>query len=362
MRPIRILAIDDSVVVRKLLADAIAGDPELELAGTAANGRIGLSKVAQLHPDVVTLDVEMPDMDGLEAVAEIRKLNPRVPVIMFSSQTERGAEVTLEALSRGATDYVTKPSASKSWLNAIERVKTELIPKIKELLNRAAAPVVGPPPATATRAKARTIFPSRVEAVVIGCSTGGPNALPVVLAALPQPVQVPVLVVQHMPPVFTRQFAANLAKTTGLPVAEAHDGAKVEPGQVWLAAGGHHMTVVKVSTGVYLKLTQDPPEHGCRPAVDPLFRSAADVYKAGTLAAVLTGMGKDGAAGAQAVHAANGRVIVQDEATSVVWGMPGAVVRAGVAENVLPLDAIGPDLFRRLRVGRVHVSKPEAGV
>jgi two-component system chemotaxis response regulator CheB len=175
----------------------------------------------------------------------------------------------------------------------------------------------------------------------------------VVLSAFPSPPPVPVLIVQHMPPVFTRQLAANLAKTTGLAVEEAKDGAAVEPGRVWLAAGGSHMTVQRAGVGVALRLTQEPPEHGCRPAVDPLFRSAAEVYKAGTLAAVLTGMGKDGAAGAQAVHAANGRVIVQDEATSVVWGMPGHVLRAGVAENMLPLNEIGPDLFRRLRTGRV---------
>ncbi len=357
MKPIRILAIDDSVVVRKLLADVIAGDPELELAGTAANGRIGLSKLTQLKPDVVTMDVEMPDMDGLEAVVEIRKLDPFVPIIMFSSLTDRGATVTLDALTRGATDYVTKPSTTKNMADAVARIRADLIPKIKGLVGRAGASSVVLPP----KIQARTLFPARVEAMAIGCSTGGPNALPVVLGALPPPLPVPVFIVQHMPPVFTRQLAANLAKSTGLQVEEARDGAKVEPGQVWVAAGGFHMIVQRTPAGVFLRLNQDPPEHCCRPAVDPLFRSVAEVYKAGTLAAVLTGMGKDGAAGAVAIHAANGRVLAQDEATSVVWGMPGQVVRAGVAHEVLPLADIGPDLYRRVRGGRLRRPTQEVG-
>lgn len=355
MKPIRVLVIDDSVVVRKLLSTVFAADPELEVVGTAANGRIGLAKIAQLHPDVVTLDVEMPDMSGLEAVVEIRKSHPWLPIIMFSSQTEQGAVVTLEALARGATDYVAKPSGTASSTDALALIQAELVPKIKSLVRRAGASSLPPPP----KLKAKTIFPARVEAVVIGCSTGGPNALPVVLSALPHPLPVPVLIVQHMPPVFTRQLAANLTKTTGLPVAEAHDGAKVEPGKVWLAAGGYHMTAHRSSAGVHLRLTQDPPEHCCRPAVDPLFRTAADAYKSGTLAAVLTGMGKDGMAGAQAVHAANGRVLAQDEGTSVVWGMPGHVVRAGVADDVLPLAELGPELFRRIRGGRIYPTKHE---
>jgi two-component system chemotaxis response regulator CheB len=359
MNPIRILTIDDSVVIRRLLADAVAADPELELVGSAPNGRIGLAKLAQLRPDVVTLDVEMPDMDGLETVAEIRKLDPRVPVFMFSSLTERGAVVTLDALARGATDYVAKPAGAKNLADAVAAVRSELIPKIKRLLRRAASSTTTTP---LVRAKARTVFPAKVEVVVIGCSTGGPNALPVVLTALPKPAPVPVLIVQHMPPVFTRQLAANLMKTTGHPVEEAQNGVKVEAGRVWLAAGGYHMTVQRTAAGMFLRMNQDPPEHGCRPAVDPLFRSAAEAYAAGTLAAVLTGMGKDGTAGALAVHAANGRVVVQDEETSVVWGMPGNAVRAGVVDTALPLADIGGDLARRLRLGRTFSAKPETGV
>jgi two-component system chemotaxis response regulator CheB len=326
----------------------------------AASGRIALAKIPQVNPDVVTLDVEMPELSGLETLTEIRKQWPRLPVIMFSSATERGAAATLEALSCGATDYVTKPSQTGSVDEARQRVRAELVPKLK-----AFAPRVVPAPerravVPATAVPSPRLGPSprfgprRVEVLAIGVSTGGPNALSELLPALPPWFPVPIVVVQHMPPVFTRLLAERLAARCAFPVREGVSGARLEPGHVWLAPGDHHMTLVRVGGAVELATNQDPPENSCRPAVDPLFRSAAAVYGAGTLAVVLTGMGHDGLRGCEHVHERGGRILVQDQATSVVWGMPGAVADAGLAERILPLSDMASEILLRVQLDRMR--------
>jgi two-component system, chemotaxis family, protein-glutamate methylesterase/glutaminase len=348
---VRVLIVDDAVVYRRLLADELAADPAIEVVGTAANGRIALAKLDQVNPDLVILDVEMPELDGLATLREIRKTRPKLPVIMFSAFTERGAEATLDALALGATDYFAKP-ASAGGLDASRKVlRDELIPEIKALCGPPAgraAPVPIPP--------AGSIAPrpvtSAVDVVAIATSTGGPNALADVFAALPADLPVPAVVVQHMPPMFTRLLAQRLSAHSSLQVEEGRAGGVLRPGHAWLAPGDFHMAVGREGDEVRIRLNQDPPENSCRPAADVLFRSVAHTFGPGSLAVVLTGMGQDGLRGCEAIRAAGGQVLVQDEPTCVVWGMPGYVARAGLADRVLPLGLIGPEIVRRVRAGR----------
>jgi len=343
---IRVLVVDDSAVIRRLVSEELAADPALEVVGTAANGKIALARLPQLNPDLVILDVEMPEMDGLAALREIRKAYPRLPVIMFSSLTERGAEATLDALALGATDYFTKPTGAGGLEASLRVIREELVPEIKALCPRApAAPAPAPPPAAPGRA-------GLVEVVAIGTSTGGPNALAELFAGLPADLPVPVVIVQHMPPMFTRLLAERLSARYAVRVEEGHTGGLLRPGHGWVAPGDFHMAVVRDGLHAKLLLHRDPPENSCRPAADVLFRSVARAYGPAALAVVLTGMGQDGQRGCEAVRAAGGQVIAQDEATSVVWGMPGAVARAGLADAVLPLAEIAPEVVRRVRAGR----------
>lgn len=359
MSPIRALVVDDAVVVRRMVSDVLEEDPGIEVAGVAANGRIALQKVPQVSPDVIILDVEMPVMDGLETLKALGKEYPDLPVIMFSTLTERGAEVTLDALSLGASDYVTKPSNVGSVVLARQRIREELIPRIYALTGqvgttaqpsppkRVERPVIAPATPSPRPRPIPTIrphLPGRVTVVVIGVSTGGPNALAEVIPALPRDFPVPVLIVQHMPPLFTRLLADRLTSAGGLPVEEATSGARIVPGRALLAPGDWHMEL-EVRDGAHLvRLHQGPQENSCRPAVDVLFRSAARVFGPGTLGVVLTGMGKDGLRGSEDICGAGGRVVVQDQATSVVWGMPGYVAEAGLAHRILPLDRVAGEL------------------
>lgn len=353
MHRIRVLIVDDAVVVRRLLAHVLEDDPELEVVGTAANGKIALAKIAQSPPDVVTLDVEMPEMSGLETLAEIRRRWPRLPVVMFSTVTERGAAATLEALALGATDYATKPTQVGGVDQAKHRIREQLVPKLKTFgapRPMAFVPRAAPVPSgrvAASAAPPRSAAP--VAVLAIGVSTGGPNALATVLSALPPYLPVPILIVQHMPPVFTKLLAERLATRCAFPVREAVAGARLQPGEAWLAPGDHHMTVVRAGTAVEIGLDQGAPQNSCRPSVDPLFRSVAAVYGPGTLAVVLTGMGHDGLRGCELVHERGGRILVQDAASSVVWGMPGAVAEAGLAELVVPLGDVAVEILRRVR-------------
>jgi two-component system chemotaxis response regulator CheB len=274
---------------------------------------------------------------------------------MFSTLTERGAVATLDALARGASDYVAKPANVGSVSAGMQTVKDQLIPKIKALCNDllpAAPKSIENPVRIATSIKRPTRLPSRTEVVVIGSSTGGPQALANVITTLPANFPVPIVIVQHMPPVFTKHLAARLNQDSALSVFEAAGGEVLQPGQVWIAPGDYHLELVRQGTIVKTLLTQGPPENSCRPAVDVLFRSAAQVYGANCLAVVLTGMGRDGARGCEHIVQAGGTVLAQDEATSVVWGMPRAVAEAGLANAVLPLDAMSSEITRRATGGR----------
>lgn len=363
---ISVLVVDDSVVVRRLIVDALSDLPDIKVVGTAANGRIALAKIEQLKPDVVTMDIEMPDMDGISAVRALRKVNRTLPVIMFSTLSVAGATATLDALAAGATDYVTKPANVGSVAASIKAVREQLVPRMRALAGRGGRafaprrrPVPAPPITRPTTVKpvlrptpTRKAKSDRIEVIAIGASTGGPDALTRVLSALPANLPVPVVVVQHMPPVFTRMFAERLDRTVALRVVEAENDMALEPGVVYIAPGDRHLEVAQRGTGRYTRLTDAPPENSCRPAVDVLFRSVNEVYGSSTLALILTGMGHDGRRGCEILQASGAEVVAQDEASSVVWGMPGAVVEAGLADTVLPLAEIGGYLKSRTTAGQ----------
>ena len=351
MTPIRILVVDDSVVIRKVLSDTLSADPALEVVGVASDGRIALAKIPQLKPDLITLDIEMPVMDGLETLAAVRKLYPKLPVIMFSTFTEHGAAATLDALALGASDYATKPSNTGSAAVAIERIRIELIPKIKALCGVSPLKLF-PLPAARPAVKVRVTSNPRIEIVAIGTSTGGPNALAEVLPRIPNDFPVPIVVVQHMPPIFTRLLAERLASRSAIPVEEGSAGAVLSPGRAWIAPGNFHMTVIRAGVGHRLNLNQGPQENSCRPAVDVLFRSVAAAYGANVLAVVMTGMGSDGVLGALEIREAGGDVLIQDETSSVVWGMPGLVHASGLDDAVCPLDHLAAEITRRVLQGR----------
>ncbi|MBN1173060.1 MAG: chemotaxis response regulator protein-glutamate methylesterase [Micromonosporaceae bacterium] len=404
---ISVLVVDDSVVIRRLVTDALAEDPKIKVVGAASNGRIALAKIEQLRPDIVTLDVEMPVMDGLETLRVLRPKYPRLPVIMFSTLTASGATATLDALAAGATDYVTKPANVGSIRESIRSVREQLIPRIHALcaprsgqkrrrgplerpplfgrpLGEGRPPLLGPTPgarpehgarpltgqpdaaarpdaaggvASRQRGKVRLAGPirprtGRVGVVAIGSSTGGPDALTKILRMLPKDWPVPIVVVQHMPPVFTKMFSERLDRICDLTVVEAMDNMPVWPGSVYIAPGDLHLEVVRKGQEVATRVKTGPPENFCRPAVDVLFRSVNTVYGQSTLAVILTGMGHDGQRACEGLHAAGAEIVAQDEASSVVWGMPGAVASAGLADAVLPLDEMASHLIARVTGGR----------
>ncbi|MEZ5964859.1 MAG: chemotaxis response regulator protein-glutamate methylesterase [Planctomycetota bacterium] len=364
MAPIRVLVVDDNALDRKLVTAAIESDPAFAVVGTAPSGWIGLRKVESLQPDVVTLDVEMPDMNGLDALLSLRATAPDLAVVMVSAHTDRGTAAALESLAYGATGYCRKPTDCKGFADAVRTLGDQLLPKIRTALKHGGkqaalgrATAEATPAVTATAASppavgVRRLAAGRVEIVAIGVSTGGPNALTEVIPLLPAEFPVPVVITQHMPPMFTRYLAKSLGDKSAMPVREAADGDVVAPGSVWIAPGDYHMELQRVEGELVARLNQGPPENSCRPAVDPMFRSVSRTHGAGVLALVMTGMGQDGTAGARAVREAGGSILAQDEATSVVWGMPGFVVRAGLADEVLPLGEIAAALVRRVQRGR----------
>lgn len=383
-RPLRVLAVDDSTVMRGVLKTvfdlhANRGDvslPRMELCGLVRDGVEALEAVKALMPDVLLLDLEMPRMNGLEVLQKLRVQAPKLPVIMCSAYTERGARSTLEALSAGAKDYVMKPGQQENIASALDMLMAQLLPKIAALSGWALVrsesrerlqdstraglhAAMGRMEAEPTAARSYAGGDRLVELVVIGVSTGGPSALEVMLPLLPKDFAVPIMIVQHMPRLFTGALAERLDRICRMSVQQARDGARIGPGEVWLAPGDSHMEVVHGvgprRTGAFnsvVKLHQGPPLNSCRPAVDYLFRSAATMYGAGTLALVMTGMGSDGFDGARAVRAAGGTVLAQDEATSAVWGMPGCVAREGVATAVVALPALASSLMMRVAEGR----------
>lgn len=362
---IRVLVIDDSVVMRQLITRMLTSDPTLSVIGTARDGVDALEKLQHLSPDVVTLDIEMPRLDGIGTLREIKRLHPLVRVIMCSSLTERGATITLDALLAGADDYVTKQHSGDMEAGAYELLRQELLTKLRELFKmrqdlppsrqelsqvRTPAPAFGRVP-TYSAVPIRTL-PRRIgkpEAVVIGVSTGGPAALAEIVPMFPADFPVPIVIVQHMPPLFTKLLAERLSKLGRIPVVEATHGLQLQAGHASIAPGDFHIKLVRSGHHeVRVHLNQNPPENSCRPAVDVLFRSAAEVFGSAVISVVLTGMGQDGLLGVRALKEHNAPVIVQDAATSVVWGMPRAIADARLADFIVPLREIVPAIQRFL--------------
>jgi two-component system, chemotaxis family, protein-glutamate methylesterase/glutaminase len=352
---IRVLVVDDSVVIRRLVTQALEPDLQLEVVGAASNGAIALQRIPQLNPDVLTLDIEMPEMDGLETLRRVRREYPQLRVIMFSTLTERGAAITLQALTLGADDYVAKVSNEGSLDRSMIRLREELIPKIKQFFHlphqflAQATPEsarLAAPPLARRNQPALQSMKVRPKVLVIGVSTGGPTALSAVLPELPAGFPLPVLVVQHMPPLFTRLLAERLHSICQLPVEEASQGALVAAGKILIAPGDFHMKLSSSRGATQVYLDQSPPLNSCRPSVDALFTSTGEVFGGAAIAVILTGMGQDGLRGAEILRAQGASILAQDEASSVVWGMPGAVANAGLADRVLALDQIVPEILR----------------
>lgn len=353
--PIKVLVVDDSVVVRKLLSDILSEDPDLEVVGVASDGDIAIDKVKRLNPDIVTLDLEMPKMSGLEVLSGIRELEKTPTVLMVSAFTESGAKVTLEALQKGAADYIAKPSGEGKG-NTKEEFALALRSKVKALGGKKGKTVPASQPnskASTSSVKNVSVNPTSDKSVrhsklekkpahitMIGVSTGGPNALKVVLDGLSKDFPTPILIAQHMPPMFTKLLATRLDGTSSLKVVEASDGEIARAGTAYIAPGDFHMTASLRNNQWTIHLDQNPPEHSCRPAVDPLFRVVAKASRGCVLAVMLTGMGQDGLIGSQVVQENGGTVFCQDEETSIVWGMPGCVTEADLADQVLPLPQI----------------------
>ncbi|MBB4040787.1 two-component system chemotaxis response regulator CheB [Microvirga flocculans] len=344
------MIVDDSAVIRGMMARWLTEAGGFDIVATASNGRMAVDAVERSKPEIILLDIEMPEVDGLAALPLILKAHPSAKVIVISTLTQRNAEISLKCLSLGAVDYLAKPESARA-ANAAADFKRDLVHKLRALSETRsrqartpapALPVVKAPqvPVVAPRAGS-----TRPQCFLIGSSTGGPRAVERVLmdmkAALPG---IPVLIVQHMPPMFTAVFADHLAALLAMPVREAKDGEPVVPGTVLVAPGGRHMGIASSAGKPVIRLNDGPPENFCRPAVDVLFREAAAVFGASTLAAVLTGMGADGTQGARHIVNAGGTVVAQDEASSIVWGMPGSIVKAGLAHDILPLESIGRSL------------------
>ena len=379
----KVLVIDDSAVARGLMTRWIEDDPDLQLVGSAVDGEQGLAKTGELKPDLIVLDVEMPKMDGLAALPLLLKASPGCKVVMASTLTRRGGEVTIRALSMGAADYAPKPQAGR--LAGAEEFRRDLLAKLKALAPRPIPPVPTQRdvPAPSNAPVARTLTPPsapsapaapvrrahapvaraplargpgqrhlcKPEIIAIGSSTGGPQALRDVVSVFPADIRAPIVIAQHMPALFTKILAEHLTKVCPLPCKEAEDGERLMGGHIYIAPGDFHLTVRRDAAGFYGVLDQTPPINFCRPAVDPLFQSVSEATGGKSLGIILTGMGHDGREGSRHLRNAGGTILAQDEATIVVWGMPGAVAEAGLADEILPLGKIGAGIVQRAKSG-----------
>jgi two-component system chemotaxis response regulator CheB len=370
--PYRVMLVDDSAVIRGLFSRSLETDPEVQVVASVGDGQMAVNTLAKDKGkiEVIVLDIEMPRMDGLAALPELLKIDPDVPVVMASTLTARNADISLKALALGAKDYIPKPSSMRE-LSAAETFKRELLEKVKTLAAARRRKTGGAAPArprftadrsaatTAPRAATPVAKPASPpielrpagrrppQVLCIGSSTGGPQALFKLLGALPKTLRLPILLTQHMPATFTSILADHITRSTGWTCVEATDGMPVQSGRVHLAPGDFHMLAERSGAGVVLRLNKGAPENFCRPAVDPMLRSVIEAWGGQALTVILTGMGHDGQKGSEALVNAGGTVIAQDEASSVVWGMPGAVARAGVCTAVLPLDQIAPWIDRQ---------------
>jgi two-component system chemotaxis response regulator CheB len=359
------MVVDDSVVIRGLISRWIESEPDMVVAASLRTGLDAVNQIERVNPDVAVLDIEMPDLDGISALPQLLAKKRNLIIIMASTLTRRNAEISFKALSLGASDYIPKPESTRE-ATAAETFRHDLIQKIRHLgakVRRPVAVTASPPLAPALdrpreplpRTPAHPVAPllrrpfstQAPRALLIGSSTGGPQALMTLIAEIGAVIdRFPVLITQHMPPTFTTILAEHLARASHRPAHEAVDGEIVKAGQVYLAPGGRHMRVVRRGTDIVIALDDGPPVNFCKPAVDPLFTSAIDIWQGGVLAVVLTGMGSDGMRGGKEIVAAGGSVIAQDEASSVVWGMPGAAANAGICAAILPLNQIAPKLVR----------------
>jgi len=348
-RPARIMIVDDSAVIRGMIARWVGEAGGFEVVCTASNGRMAVDMVARYKPEIVLLDIEMPEVDGLAALPLILKAHSSSKVIVISTLTKRNAQISLKCLSLGAVDYLAKPESARV-ADAAAAFRRELLEKLRALSAAGseltpAVPVAGAIPAQTRQPSLPKPGQAAPKCLLIGSSTGGPRAVERVLQDLrPALSGIPVLIVQHMPAMFTTVFAEHLQTLLSLPCREAKDGEAILPGTILVAPGGRHMGVTSAAGKPAIRLNDDPPENFCRPAVDVMFRDAAAVFGASALAVVLTGMGSDGTAGARQLVKSGAMVIAQDEASSIVWGMPGSVVKARLAHDILPLDAIGHSL------------------
>jgi two-component system chemotaxis response regulator CheB len=360
------MVVDDSVVIRGMISRWIEAEPDMTVAASMRTGLDALNNFDRCEPDVVVLDIEMPDLDGISALPRLLAKKRDLIVIMASTLTRRNAEISFKALSLGASDYVPKPESTRE-MSAADTFKRDLLFKIRSFGARLRRTAPSPSIVPAAPDRARLAVPAAVpapivlrpfgttapRALLIGSSTGGPQALLTLVAEIGSIIdRVPVLITQHMPPTFTTILAEHLARTSGRPSHEAVDHEPVVPGRIYLAPGGLHMRLVRKGAGAEIALDDGPQINFCKPAVDPMFTSAIDIWQSGILAVVLTGMGSDGMRGGKAIVDAGGSVIAQDEASSVVWGMPGAAAHAGICAAVLPLDQIGPKLVRVFSGGR----------
>lgn len=350
-KKIKVLIVDDSAVMRLVISNLLTQDKQIEIAGTAAHAEAAFEKIEQVAPDILTLDIEMPNMDGISALKVIKKKYPDLPVIMCSTLTQNGAEATIEALNAGADDYICKPSSSseQSKEAANEAFRRDLTFKVKQLVK---LHVETHSDILSFVSKAANTEKQRVDIVAIGTSTGGPAALREVLTEIPANFPVPIVIVQHMPPLFTKILAESLEKKIAIPISEAVDGTLLEAGQAYIAPGNYHMVLEYRNNRYQLFLNQDPEVNYCRPSVDVLFHSVAKAYGKHVLSVIMTGMGQDGMNGCQDIKNKGGGVLAQDQASSVVWGMPGAVSKAGLADQILPLKDIAAAIIQQVKYKR----------
>lgn len=367
--PLRVMVVDDSVVIRGLISRWIEAEPDMTVAASLRTGLDAVNQLERVNPDVAVLDIEMPELDGIQALPQLLAKKRNLIVIMASTLTRRNAEISFKALSLGAADYIPKPESTRE-ASAAETFRHDLLQKIRNLgakvrrlqsatspplvpaIGRPREPLPVPPRAPASVASQAALLKRPFSSIaprvlLIGSSTGGPQALMTLVAEIGAVIdRVPVLITQHMPPTFTTILAEHLSRSSHKPAHEGIDGEIVKPGQIYLAPGGKHMRVARQGANIVIALDDGPPVNFCKPAVDPLFNSAIDVWQGAILAVILTGMGSDGMRGGKDIVAAGGNVIAQDEATSVVWGMPGAAANAGICSAILPLNQIAPKLVR----------------